>query len=173
MLKTQLLILSSITLAACGDGPDKALWIGTWDYPAIAPTIMCDGVNIDNLDDVDIVGFDGTLTVTEGDSSSLSAHFESGGYDCSYDYSLPALAGNKATLVNVGEDCVLGDGSLTMTMVFSEGSLLTEDDGATLRQTFSGDIDFFGSDCSISFDGALSRGAEVADTGEPNDTGAE
>jgi len=170
MLKTQLLLLSSIGLAACGGGPDKTLWIGTWDYPTTEPTIMCDGVNIDDLEDVDIVGFNGTLTVTEGDSASLSARFESGGYDCSYDYSLPALAGNKATLVNVGEDCVLGDGSLTMTMVFNEGSLVTEDDGATLRQQFSGDIDFFGSDCSISFDGALSRAADVADTG---DTGGE
>jgi hypothetical protein len=86
---------------------------------------------------------------------------------------LPALAGNKATLVNVGEDCLLGDGSLTMTMVFSEGSLVTEDDGATLRQNFYGDIDFFGSDCTIRFDGALSRGTGAEDTGTGEDTGGE
>ena len=165
MLKTKLFILSTITLAACGDGPDKSLWIGTWDYPATAPKILCNGIDIGGLDDVDVVGFDGTLTITEGESSSLTAHFEANGYDCKYDYSLPLLGGNTATLETLGEGCALGDGTITMTMVFNEGSLVTKDDGATLSQDLSGDIDFLGEDCSITYNGDLTRSDEIVDTG--------
>ena len=48
---------------------------------------------------------------------------------------------------------------------FNEGSLVTKDDGATLSQDLSGDIDFLGEDCSITYNGDLTRSDEIVDTG--------
>jgi len=61
-----------------------------------------------------------------------------------------------------------------MTMVFNEGSLVTKDDGATLSQAFSGNVDFLGEDCSITHNGVRMRSNKVVNTGgDATDTGAE
>jgi len=112
-----------------------------------------------DLEDVgfEIEGLDGTLTLSDGDISTMRAHFQASGYDCFYPYSLPPLGGNVATLATPNESCSIGEGD-SMTLTLTEGTLVLQGGGQDLIQESVGTLDLFGAECSYTYDATLRPG---------------